>query len=191
MRATLFLAVLAAGVSVATAQQKTSKQSEQPSDCPLHAQHMAAQQQFSPPDHGSDHDFAAMQKRGDEAMGFDQEKTTHHFLLTEDGGRIEIQANSANDREDIANIRKHLQHITNAFAGGDFSIPQQVHDQIPPGATAMQQLKSKIAYRYQELPNGAAVVISSQDGQAIQAIHDFLSFQITEHRTGDAQTMKH
>lgn len=152
---------------------------------------MAAQQQVATPGHGSDHDFAAMQKRGDEAMGFDQEKTTHHFLLTEDGGRIEIQANSSDDRQDIANIRKHLQHITSAFAGGDFSIPQQVHDQIPPGVVEMQRLKAQIAYHYEELPLGGAVAISGGNDEAIAAIRNFLRFQIVEHRTGDETSMKH
>jgi hypothetical protein len=36
-----------------------------------------------------------------------------------------------------------------------------------------------------ELPQGAEVVISSADPKAIAAIHEFLRFQIREHRTGD------
>lgn len=160
-------------------------------DCPMHAQHMAAQQQASTANHDPDHDFAAMQRRGQMAMGFDQEKTTHHFVLAEDGGRIVVEANSPDDGANITNIRQHLQHIAEAFASGDFSIPMQVHEQKPPGTEAMQQLKGQIVYRYHELPHGGAVLISSHDAKAIQAIHDFLSFQITEHRTGNAETMKH
>jgi hypothetical protein len=154
----------------------------------MHAQHMAAQTAHQ---HASGDDFAEMQKRGDAAMGFDQEKTTHHFLLADDGGRIVVQANSADDREDIANIRKHLQHIAKAFADGDFTIPTQVHDQPPPGQAEMQRMKASIFYLYEELPAGGAVVISSKNPDAIAAIHHFLQFQITEHRTGDSTELKH
>lgn len=33
---------------------------------------------------------AAMNKRGTEAMGFSQTDTTHHFLLTANGGAIQV-----------------------------------------------------------------------------------------------------
>lgn len=159
----------------------SAAQAQAPNNCPMHAQHMAAQTQA----HSSDHDFAAMQQRGEKAMGFDQEKTTHHFLLTDDGGRIEVQVNSADDRANVDNIRRHLQQIAKAFASGDFAIPMQVHEQTPAGTAEMQRLKDHTNYRYQELPQGGAVVISSADAEAVAAIHDFLRFQITEHHTGD------
>jgi hypothetical protein len=151
----------------------------------MHAAHVAAQAA-----HQRASSFAEMQERGAGLMGFNQEKTTHHFVLADDGGRIEVQANSA-DRENIAAIRKHLQQIAKAFAEGDFSIPTQVHDQPPPGAAEMQRLKAEIFYGYQELPAGGAVVISSKSSEAIVAIHRFLRFQITEHRTGDPSELKH
>ena len=33
-----------------------------------------------------------MNKRGDHVMGFDHTRTTHHFLLQESGGSIEVTA---------------------------------------------------------------------------------------------------
>ena len=58
-------------------------------------------------------------------MGFDQQKTTHHFVLLKTGGRIEVTAKDAGDREDTTAIRQHLRHFSDAFAAGA----------IKPGAT--------------------------------------------------------
>jgi len=72
------------------------------------------------------------------------------------------------------------------FSEGNFEIPMFVHDQTPPGAAAMKQLKADISYKYVEIENGAKVVISSENPAAISAIHDFLAFQIKDHHTGDS-----
>jgi hypothetical protein len=154
----------------------------------MHAQHMANKTTDS---QTADRDFSAMQQRGGEAMGFDQNKTTHHFLLAGNGGRIVVTANSASDTESVASIRKHLHHIAEAFAHGDFSIPMQVHNQPPSGTAEMARLKQAITYRYEDVADGGAVVIGSDNPEAIAAIHDFLKFQVTEHHTGDAMTANH
>ena len=85
----------------------------------------------------------------------------------------------------------HLAHIAKMFSEGNFEIPMFVHDQMPPGAVAMKQLKSDIAYKYTEIENGAKVVISSEKPAAISAIHDFLTFQIKDHHTGDSLDVSH
>ena len=36
---------------------------------------------------------SGMVERGDHAMGFSHERTTHHFRLFKDGGAIEVQTN--------------------------------------------------------------------------------------------------
>ena len=61
-----------------------------------------------------------MNKRGDHVMGFDHTKTTHHFLLQESGGSIEITANNSEDVESSEQIRMHLKHIAKMFAEGTF-----------------------------------------------------------------------
>ena len=40
-----------------------------------------------------------MEKRGDQGMGFSQDKVTHHFLLRNDGGAIQVTANSSTDKD--------------------------------------------------------------------------------------------
>jgi hypothetical protein len=127
-----------------------------------------------------------MEKRGDQGMGFAQDKITHHFLLRKDGGAIQVTANSADDKTSKEEIQMHLHHIAQAFKSGDFNIPMFVHDQTPPGVAVMKKLKDQIKYRYEPAENGGRVVISSANAEAVAAIHEFLKFQITEHKTGDA-----
>ena len=50
----------------------------------------------------------------------------------------------------------------------------------------MQELKSEIKYNFEEIDRGAAVRISTKNPAALKAIHDFLRFQIKEHKTGDS-----
>lgn len=131
-----------------------------------------------------------MEKRGDQGMGFEQGKTTHHFLLRKDGGAIQVTANSAGDKSSRDEIQMHLRHITQAFKSGEFNIPMFVHDQTPPGVATMTKLKDQIHYKYEAAENGGRVVLSSANADAITAIHEFLKFQITEHKTGDALEVK-
>ena len=131
-----------------------------------------------------------MEKRGDQGMGFAQGKTTHHFLLRKDGGAIQVTTNSAGDKSSRDEIQMHLRHIARAFQSGEFNIPMFVHDQTPPGAATMTKLKDQIHYKYEAADNGGRVVISSANADAVTAIHEFLKFQITEHKTGDALEVK-
>jgi len=137
----------------------------------------------------TDHEHAShdLDQRGEQGMGFNQKSTTHHFLLKDDGGIIQVTANSAEDRAAVDQIRKHLQHIAREFQSGDFNIPMFVHDQTPPGVQLMKKLNNQISYTYAEVENGGRVEISSQQPEAVAAVHEFLKFQITEHRTGDRQ----
>jgi hypothetical protein len=86
-----------------------------------------------------------MNERGDKAMGFDHMKTTHHFLLARDGGAIQVEANSARDKQSRDQIRQHLRHIAMMFSDGNFDTPMLVHAKTPPGTDVMQKLKAEIA----------------------------------------------
>jgi len=145
-----------------------------------------AQQPKKGNDKMSDMPDEQMNKRGDHVMGFDHTKTTHHFLLQEFGGSIEVTANSSEDLESSSQIRMHLKHIAMMFADGNFNAPMLIHDQTPPGVPVMQELKGEIKYDFEEIDRGAAVRISTKNPAALKAIHDFLRFQIKEHKTGDS-----
>ncbi|HEX8352855.1 MAG TPA: hypothetical protein VF611_08150 [Pyrinomonadaceae bacterium] len=140
--------------------------------------------------HGHDNHTEGVNKRGDRVMGFDHTKTTHQFLLHPDGGAIKVTANDAGDKQSRDRIRKHLGHIAKMFAAGDFKAPMLIHDRTPPGVPVMQRLKSEIKYDYEEAERGARVRIRTASPEALQAVHEFLRFQIEDHKTGDTTEVK-
>jgi hypothetical protein len=125
-------------------------------------------------------------ERGDKAMGFSHDKATHHFVLYPDGGVIEVKANDAADTETRDQIRTHFTHIAKMFADGNFAIPMLIHQENPPGTDVMKQMKDRIAYKFEETPQGGRIRITSTDAKAVAGIHKFLVFQIKDHETGDS-----
>jgi hypothetical protein len=132
---------------------------------------------------------AGVNSRGDHVMGFDHDKTTHHFQLTRTGGSIEVSANDPKDADSRDAIRAHLTHIAQRFAQGDFEAPMLIHDQVPPGVPTLKQRKSAIHWNYERTENGGRIVVSTADEKALSAVHDFLRFQIEDHETGDPVTI--
>jgi hypothetical protein len=134
---------------------------------------------------GHDHQ-SATNARGEKAMGFDQAATSHHFFLYEDGGAIEVTVKNRADKKNLDAIRSHLPHIAQSFGKGDFSDPAFVHDEGVAGTETMQRLRDRIAYKYEDMRDGGRIRISTRHARALAAVHDFLRFQITEHKTGDS-----
>jgi hypothetical protein len=133
---------------------------------------------------------ADLKQRGMAAMGFDQDKTTHHFLLATNGGSIEVGVKDASDAESRTRVRAHLKDIAAEFAGGDFGKPFATHADVVPGVRTMQERRASIAYAYEDTTEGGRVRISTSDGEAREAVHAFLRYQIREHATGDPQSVK-
>ncbi len=135
--------------------------------------------------HESSHAGAA------KVMGFNQGQTTHRFSLYKNGGVIEVTVNDPADRSNRDAIRSHLRHIAVLFANGNFEAPMLVHDSKDvPGTKKMARLKDRVVYRYVEIPAGGRINIITSDQEAIDAIHQFLKFQITEHQTGDSTAVQ-
>ena len=189
MRSKLYvvLALLTLSPLIANAQQSGA-------GCPVHEKHRGAQTKAA----GKTEDGRAvhhdkmkeMNERGDKAMGFAQDRTTHHFRLTPDGGAIEVEANDAQDTASREQIRLHLEHISQMFSEGNFDAPMFTHARTPPGVPAMQRLKAEIKYDFEQTERGARVRIKTDNKEARAAIHDFLRFQIKEHETGDPLEIK-
>ncbi len=133
-------------------------------------------------DHGT-----AVQERGDHVMGFPHDKATHHFVLYPDGGAIEVQANASADTTTRDQIRMHLGRIAGMFAEGDFKAPMLIHDQVPPGVPTLRRLKKEISYRFENLDRGGRVRITTRNQEALNAVYEFLRFQISDHHTGDTE----
>ena len=130
-------------------------------------------------------------QHGAMVMGFDQARTTHHFLLFNDGGAIDISVNDPADTKNRDAIRSHLPHITMMFGDGNFDAPMLVHEsKNVPGTKAMTERKEVIRYQYVETANGGRVNVVTSDPVALAAVHQFLKFQIAEHKTGDPTTVR-
>ena len=134
------------------------------------------------------HQHAPSQDRANQGMGFDQDKTTHHFVLQKTGGTIEVTARDGADTASTDQIRMHLRHIASAFAAGDFALPMFIHDTVPPGVDVMKERRAQMTFRYEDMDKGGKVVIVTTDPAARDALYDFLKFQIREHKTGDPLT---
>jgi hypothetical protein len=128
---------------------------------------------------------AEVDQRGDEGMGFSHAMTGHHFHLLPDGGSIEVESDSPDDNASKEAMRRHMQKIAEMFAQGDFSLPMFIHDTVPPGVEVMKRLKDQIAFTAENTANGAQVRIVTGRPEALEAVHEFLRFQIKDHRTND------
>jgi TusA-related sulfurtransferase len=139
----------------------------------------------------ADH-HAGVVHRGEshDGMGFSQTTTTHHFILTPNGGIVQVTANDPKNTEQIETIQMHMKHITEMFSEGNFSIPHFVHDQTPPGVPTMKELKDAIRYSAEPLSNGGRIKIETTSPEGIAAVHEFLRFQIKDHQTGDPTTVQ-
>ncbi len=114
-------------------------------------------------------------QRGAMVMGFDQARTTHHFLLFNDGGAIDVSVNDSADTKNRDAIRSHLPHIAMMFGEGNFDAPMLVHDsKNVPGTKAMTERKGAIRYQYVETANGGRVNIVTSDPDALAAVHAVL-----------------
>ncbi len=117
-------------------------------------------------------------------MGVDQYTSQHVFEPLPNGGRIVLQRKEA-DSAGEAVIREHMRTIAKAFSAGDFALPGVVHAMKDvPGTVVMRQLRKDITYTPQDLPRGGEVVIASSNPKAVDAIHEFLAFQRSDHRAG-------
>ena len=146
--------------------------------CPMHEQH-----------EGSSH-HAAVNTRGDKAMGFSHEKSTHHFELLSNGGIIEVSTKDKTDAATLDEIRGHLSHVAQMFTEGDFQLPMFIHDIVPPGVPVMKSKRTAITYTFESTSTGGRVRITTSDPDALNAVHQFLTFQIDDHRTSDPNTVK-
>ena len=138
----------------------------------------------------SDQHAAGVDMRGDHSMGFSHETTAHHFTLLSDGGTIEVDTRSDHDDATRDQIRTHLTHIATMFSANDFDIPMFIHATVPPGVPAMKEKHDAITYMFHPTDRGGQVRITTHDPDALQAVHDFLNFQIVDHRTGDPTGVK-
>ena len=133
---------------------------------------------------------AMVNEHGDHVMGFSHEKTTHHFELHYDGGVIDVRADDAKDTESRDQIRSHFHHIAQMFSEGNYNAPMLVHGTDVPGTATMSRLKDQLHWELKETPRGARLTVTADNKAALDAVHNFLKFQIEDHKTGDCTAVR-
>ncbi len=128
---------------------------------------------------------AAVDRQHDHATGVSQGAAVHQFLLSSEGGSIRLEVKDPSAAAERERIRAHLRTVARSFERGDFTLPQVIHDQVPPGVPVMKERKAVIRYSYASTDKGGVVTIVTKDARALAAVHDFLRFQISDHGTGD------
>lgn len=175
MNSVMGLAILSA-LFTWTPQEKPQDKTADKNVCPMHEQQKGSEQEQH---------HQGVVECGDEVMGFSHEKTAHHFRLYADGGAIEADVQDAQDAASREEIREHFAHIATLFAAGDFSAPMLIHGPNPPGTEEMKRLRSEIQYHLENTERGARLRLTTKSPEAVQAVHQFLRFQIADHQTGD------
>jgi hypothetical protein len=125
--------------------------------------------------------------RGHQAMEFDQAKTTLHLYLYEDGGAIELIVKDRKDAASLGAIRSHLTAIAQRFAAGDVAVPPFNQAQEVPGTEGLKRLRDRIVYASDDIRDGGRLRIRTRHARALLAVHEFLRFQIRDHKTGDLE----
>ena len=128
---------------------------------------------------------AGVDERHDHTTGMAADTSVHHFEVTSRGGVIRLEAADGTDESGRDQARAHLEHVAQSFAAGDFAMPMFIHGQAPPGVSTMARLRESIRYRYEPTDRGGRVTIDTSNREARKAIHEFLRFQIRDHRTQD------
>jgi uncharacterized protein (DUF305 family) len=124
---------------------------------------------------------AQVAARGAQVMPFDLTRTTHTFTDTDTGGREAVTADDPADTPQIGLIRAHLEAEARKFAGGDFSDPATIHGDEMPGLAALRAGYSRVAFAYEELPDGAAVTYRTADPVMVAVIHTWFAAQRSDH----------
>ena len=122
-----------------------------------------------------------MLERGTMVMGFNQSKILHEFKSTTTGGEILITALNNSDVETIKQIKDHISDIQKEFSSGNFTKPFYIHAQDVPGTKIMTEKRDLIKYTINEIDNGSTLILATKDEQLLDAIHQFMAFQGTEH----------
>lgn len=184
MRNPLFSLVLIVGASAVAPFHDSLPAQTPPSGHTGHAQHAQHLRQARDDSvKKADSTFAALQRRGGLAMGVDQHASSHTFDALEDGGSITYVATGDDTLAAAAQIRAHLREIAISFTVGDFSTPTMVHARAVPGTAIMKARRNRIRYTVADVPRGAVLRMTTSDAAALGAIHEFMAFQRSDHRS--------
>ena len=126
---------------------------------------------------------AEVEARGASVMPFDQDRTTHVFRATPQGGVQIVVAKDVHDTQQIALVRTHLRDEAERFAHGDFSDPMAIHGMKMPGLDELRRNDGRVRVEYSSVPLGAQITYTTSDPMLLGALHDWFNAQLMDHGT--------
>ena len=118
---------------------------------------------------------------GHRVMPFELSKTQHIFTMTDNGGVQQVIVKDPSDKEQIALIQEHLQHLATEFGAGDFSTPASLHGADMPGLKELAAGAARVKIEYAALPNGGQITFTTDDLHLVTAIHRWFGAQLSDH----------
>lgn len=122
-----------------------------------------------------------VREMGSHVMPFSLEETTHIFKQNPLGGVEQVLVKDPTNKNQIALIQMHLEYEAHNFRRGNFKDPVTIHGENMPGVTDLSKRATDITFTYHALANGAEIVYSSKDPNAISAIHTWFGAQVKDH----------
>jgi hypothetical protein len=129
----------------------------------------------------------SIERKSERVMPFSLDATMHTFTPTPTGGVQTVMVHDG-DAKQVVLVRSHLRKEAQAFTHGDFTDPAAIHGAAMPGLQAMHAGAKRIAVRYADVPNGAAITFATKDPALVSAIHAWFKAQVSDH--GAHATMK-
>jgi hypothetical protein len=128
-----------------------------------------------------------VERNSEHVMPFSLDATMHTFTPTRTGGVQTVMVHNGDARQ-VVLVRSHLRKEARAFAWGDFTDPASIHGGEMPGLQAMHAGARRIAVRYSDVQNGAAITYTTNEPSLVSAIHAWFTAQVSDH--GSHATMK-
>lgn len=123
-----------------------------------------------------------VERLGRHVMPFNLEQTLHVFSKIKTGGLQQVIVKDPLAKDQINLIREHLTQIAKDFKQSNFSDPEKIHGKDMPGLKALQAAKKgDISIQYQEIPEGAEILYTSDNLDLVNAIHQWFDAQLSDH----------
>lgn len=139
---------------------------------------------------------AEVAERGAQVMPFDLDATTHRFEDRDDGLVQTVVADDADDDEQVALVRSHLEDEAERFAAGDLDDPAAIHGEDMPGLADLIAGAADIDITYVDVAAGGRITYTSDDPALVAALHRWGAAQVADHgghaeHAGDADHAGH
>ena len=128
-----------------------------------------------------------------EPVHYDRHRVVHHFYLYPDGGMMTLTVSDPSDAETRKAVRAFVQRVSQLMVMGDLArLREQFGDAVPglDRIAEARRRKATITVHSSTPGEGSQIVFSAMDPEALQGLHEFLRFQITDLNTGDSPEVR-